>query len=78
MDEAPDYNQYSSHIVYLLREGHTLRQSAVDKQACGLLPESDWLRIIEEAGSESKRLAYEHSDFKDEVYSLFRGLKPDN
>lgn len=77
IDHDPNDDLYTVYMTYLLKEGRTITQSAVDEHVCGLFPERDWLKIIEEAGFKSKKLPYDHSEFEKGTHFMFVGIKPE-
>jgi hypothetical protein len=76
IDPDPDDGTYSSWMVYLLREGDRVRRSVVDEHVCGLFPEAEWLRTIEDAGFRARVLPFDHSECVGENRRMFFGQKP--
>ncbi len=75
IDPDPSDEMYISNMVYLMREGSTLRQSPVDEHRLGLFPEQVWLDLIQEVGFNPLKLPYDHSDFEKGTHFMFMGLK---
>ena len=75
IDHDPNDEMYSSYMIYLMREGSTLRQSPVDEHRLGIFPEQVWLNLIRETGFEPLKLPYDHSDFEKGTHFMFMGLK---
>ncbi len=76
IDPDPEDGIYSSFMVYLLREGDRVRRSAVDEHVCGLFPEAEWLRIIEDVGFRARALPFDHSECVGEHRRMFLAQKP--
>lgn len=75
IDQDPNDGSYCSYMAYMLKEGNRIRQSTLDENICGLFPEADWLKIIEEVGFRPRKLPYHHSEFQKGARSMFIGLK---
>ncbi len=74
IDHNPNDNLYSSYMVYLLKEGETIRESPIDEHVCGLFPEDDWMSLLEETGFRPENVPYDHSEF-DKPRCMFIGVK---
>ncbi len=55
-DPDPADTQYTSHMVYLLREGDRPLQSVDEQHRCGLFSRNDWLDLLRRAGFEPERI----------------------
>jgi hypothetical protein len=62
-------------MIYLLREGGSLRASPIDTHQCGLFTQAEWLHVIKNVGFQPKMLPFQHSELAGESHSLFLGLK---
>lgn len=69
IDPDPTDTTYEMHFVYLLRQEDGSMQMAYDLHTCGLFPRSTWMRLLEDAGFEARRL---EDDFGRDV---FLGIK---
>jgi len=47
---------YEMHFVYMLRENDGGMQTVYDRHTCGLFPRSSWMRLLQEAGFEPRRV----------------------
>lgn len=75
-DPDPSDTTYLSLMVYVLREGKDKVQVVHDRTICGLFSHADWLRLIAEAGFQSRAVPFEHSEFEPGSCYVFLGLKP--
>ena len=76
IDDDPGDETYRSYMVYLLRHGKNIQRSDVDEHVLGLFSESVWVKTIGATGFKPLRLPYKHSEFTNQRFSLFVGIKP--
>jgi SAM-dependent methyltransferase len=74
-DPDPADTTYRYEMVYLLREGEQVR-SVLDRHVCGLFAQTDWLRLMQQAGFEAQMLPYAHSEIEPGSAHLFVGRRP--
>ncbi|MBN1212122.1 MAG: methyltransferase domain-containing protein [candidate division Zixibacteria bacterium] len=72
-DPDPDDTTYEYLMIYLIREKGQLRIEH-DRHVTGLFREARWLELIEDAGFEVEKYAYDVHDDKRQSY-LFVGVK---
>lgn len=75
-DPDPADTTYQYLMVYVLRTGGSQIQIVDDMHLCGLFGQSDWLRILEEAGFTPTYLPFEHSEIEPGTMVVFLGEKP--
>ena len=76
IDHDPQDERYSSYMVYLMRDGDRVWQSAIDEHTQGLFPEAAWLGLIEEVGFISGKLPFDLSEFEKGAHWMYYGIKP--
>ena len=77
IDHDPGDHKYSLYMSFLLKDGKRVRQVRLDEHTCGLFSESDWIRIIREAGFKPHMLPYKHSSWEKHAHVMFLGIRPD-
>jgi ubiquinone/menaquinone biosynthesis C-methylase UbiE len=75
VDEDPNDCVYSTYMVYLLKNGNTIKGSRVDHHLWGLFPRKEWLSLMKAVGFKGKAIPFELSDFKNEKHYLFVGKR---
>ena len=75
IDEDPEDEQYIEYMVYVLKEKHRIRQTAIDEHVCGLFPEAVWLQTIRESGFRPIKLPFDHSELQKGKHFLYMGVK---
>jgi hypothetical protein len=70
----PGSNAVEVRFRYVLRDGDSERIEE-DVHLTGVFPEATWLRLIGDAGLESRVLPYIHSEV-DHPMRMFVGFKP--
>ena len=75
-DPDPNDTTCLSLLVYVLREGKDNVQVVPDRHICGLFKHVDWLRLIADAGFQSRAIPFEHSEVEPGSCYVFLGLKP--
>jgi hypothetical protein len=69
-------NTYVSYLTYVLREGKDIVRCVLDRHFLGLFSHADWLRLIAQAGFESRSLPPDRSDDEPGTAPIFLGIKP--
>lgn len=74
-DPDPDDTTFVSDMVYLLRGKNKRTRSIYERHTFGLFKKNDWLKIIEQAGFQSKVLPFQHSQVESDSMMIFCGQK---
>ena len=69
-------NQYTAYMVYLIKEGATIRESELDEHQCGLFSKREWLTMMTEVGFQARTMPYDHSVFEKGTHFMFLGTRP--
>jgi SAM-dependent methyltransferase len=75
-DPDPNDTTFLSLLVYVLREGKDKVKVIPDRHIGGLFKYADWLRLITDAGFQSRAIPFEHSEIEPGSCYVFLGLKP--
>lgn len=73
-DPDPGDTAYTVDYAYLMRAAEGSVRAAQDRHVEGVFPRAVWLRLLEGAGFEARRLDFRHSEL-DEPIDVFSGTK---
>jgi SAM-dependent methyltransferase len=74
-DPDPGDSTYTVDYVYAFREDDGRTRIEQDRHIEGLFSESDWLRLLGEAGFHARTVPFNHSELEPDSYRLFVCVK---
>lgn len=74
-DPGPDDCTYTVDYVYVLREQDGGASVEQDRHIEGLFSESEWLRMLREAGFDARSVSFNHSELEPDSYRVFVCVK---